>query len=99
MIAATGYLQIESDNPARAKRSVVRRQGQLTGDPDAIELLRLEAFVRRGEGIMWHGPVADWIADPVAFGVLLNFVFEGDTLIVDSDEVMAPPPCPEDAVC
>jgi hypothetical protein len=48
---------------------------------------------------MWHGRVQDWLADPVAYGILLLEIFENDTLDIVADETMAPPPCPDGAVC
>lgn len=99
MIIASGYLKAEADNPNRVKRSVVWRDGQLTGNRLAIELLRLRAIWHTGDGIMWHGPVDDWIVDPVAFGVLIIEEFEPDGLEIQADERIAPPPCPDNAVC
>lgn len=99
MIIVTGYLKEESNNASRVKRSVVWRNGQLTGNQLAIQLLRISARMHKGKVIMWHNPVVDWINDPVAFGVLIIDVFEKKYLEIKSNERTTPPPCPEDAVC
>jgi hypothetical protein len=99
MITARGVLKTNAADGRQVTSEVTWRDGVLIGDLLATTLLEMRAAIHAGDMIMWHGRVQDWLADPVAYGILLLEIFENDTLDIVADETMAPPPCPDGAVC
>lgn len=101
MIISTGVLKMDKNKKDNNTRVVKWSMGELSGDKTVIFILQDFAKINSGKSIPWHGRVIDWIKDPVAYGILLLKIFENDTLyVVATDgERLAPPPCPDNAVC
>lgn len=96
MITVKGYLQKEYGG----RFAIVKwSNGILSGDEQVVDGMKALAQNNLGRTLFVDVNVYDWLSSPITFGGLVAMMFNPEMLSIEGMEQMAPPPCPDNAVC